>query len=212
MPHLTTLVIETSTPTGSIGLWHESWHSLAFTSDRSHNCDIFPHLSQLLSIHPSIPIARIIVGSGPGSYSGTRVGIAVAQGIAIAHSAEIIALPSILATPTARHFPHSRAIGDARRGDWWWAELTTDTFPPQLEVGTKSDVTARLADQTPTFSLDAIPASTLGKAIAQEQPTADLLWQAWLSLSPEQQRYAAAEIVQPLYIKPPHITLSTKNR
>jgi tRNA threonylcarbamoyl adenosine modification protein YeaZ len=212
MPHATTLVIDTSTPVGSIGLWHDGWHSVSFSSDRSHNCDVFPHLSSLLALCENQPLTRIIVGSGPGSYSGTRVGIAVAQGLAIAHSAELVALPSLLGTPTARSHSHVRAIGDARRGDWWWCDITPDEFPLHLQVGVKSDVASRLLDPTPTFSLDAIADESFGKPITQEFPTAELLWQAWLALSPEQQQRAAAEVVQPLYIKPPHITISPKSR
>lgn len=212
MSHPTTLVIDTSTPIGSIGLWHEGWHEATFASERSHNCDIFPHLSSLLALCDDSPLSRIIVGSGPGSYSGTRVGIAVAQGIAIAHSAELIALPSILATPSARHFAHSRVIGDARRGDWWWCDLSPQRFPVDIHVGTKSDLISQWDHNVPTFSIDAISPQSLGSSIPQEQPQANLLWQAWLSLSPEQQRHAATAVVQPLYIKPPHITLPTKNR
>ncbi len=203
-----TVVVETSTPEGSVGLWHETWQEKLFVSERSHNCAIFPPLQEMLDSITGISIDLILVGTGPGSYSGTRVGIAVAQGLAIAHGASLIGLPSIVATPSAREKAHCRAIGNARRGDWWWCDVIDgkcDDFP---QMGSKDQLFEVLRDGVPVFSLDPIAEEEFGCAVPQETPSAGRLWQAWQALSIEQQQHFAAQIVQPVYLKPPHITMA----
>jgi tRNA threonylcarbamoyl adenosine modification protein YeaZ len=203
-----TVVVETSTPEGSVGLWNETWQEKLFVSERSHNCAIFPPLQEMLDSITGISIDLILVGTGPGSYSGTRVGIAVAQGLAIAHGASLIGLPSIVATPSARGKSHCRAIGDARRGDWWWCDVIDgkcDDFP---QMGSKDQLFEVLSDGVTVFSLDPIAEEEFGREVPQETPSAGRLWQAWQALSAEQQQYIAAQIVQPVYLKPPHITMA----
>lgn len=203
-----TALIETSTPLGSVGIFDGAWRGTEFISERSHNCAIFGPWEEIsASIVPG-DIGCIVVGTGPGSYSGTRVGIAVAQGLAIAHGCELVGLPSILATPVARSLPRCRAIGDARRGDWWWCEIEEGKCFSEPQMGRKDELMALIADGVTTFSLDEIPAEQLGREIHREQPTAELLWSAWDSLSGEEKTRVAAQVVQPVYLKPPHITLA----
>jgi tRNA threonylcarbamoyl adenosine modification protein YeaZ len=203
-----TALIETSTPLGSVGVFDGAWRGAEFTSDRSHNCAIFGPWEEISgSISPG-DIGCIVVGTGPGSYSGTRVGIAVAQGLAIAHGCSLVGLPSILATPMARSLPKCRAIGDARRGDWWWCEIEEGKCFTEPQMGSKEELMALIADGVTTFSLDEIPEEHLGRKILREQPTAELLWQAWEALTVEEKARVAAQVVQPVYLKPPHITMA----
>ncbi len=201
-----TVVLETSTPQGSVGLWSGSWQEMSFFSERSHNCAVFSPLQQLLEAKKDRCIDTVIVGTGPGSYSGTRVGIAVAQGLAIAYSAKMIGLPSILGTPMARSKQRCRAMGDARRGDWWWYEIHQGTCSSSPQMGSKEDLLDLLKDGIPAFTLEPIPDDALGVKIAQEIPSAGLLCQAWQALSAEQQELWSKQVVQPVYLKPPHIT------
>jgi tRNA threonylcarbamoyl adenosine modification protein YeaZ len=91
-----TLVLETSTPTASLLLVHDdgSVSPRSFQSDRSHNAELFRPLQELMAEKPKLEL--VIAGSGPGSYSGTRVGIAAAQGVAIAMACPAVAISSIL--------------------------------------------------------------------------------------------------------------------
>jgi tRNA threonylcarbamoyladenosine biosynthesis protein TsaB len=203
-----TLVLETSTPQGSVGLWNGAWQEASFFSERSHNCAVFPPLQEILDAAGYWRIETILVGTGPGSYSGTRVGIAVAQGLGIAHGARLIGLPSLLATPLARSAARCRAIGDARRGDWWWYDIIDGNGSLAPEMGDKEQLAQVLGDGVPAFSLDLIPGETFAAPIPQEIPSAGLLWEAWQSFSAEQQERWAAQIVQPVYLKPPHITIA----
>lgn len=208
MHEAVTVVLETSTPQGSIGLWNGTWQEAVFFSERSHNCTVFDPLQELLDATDGARIAQILVGTGPGSYSGTRVGIAVAQGLAIAHGAQVIGLPSILATTMAHTHEKCRAIGDARRGDWWWYDIQQGNCADAPQMGSKEQLAEIVSDGTPTFSLDLIPSGSFASVIPQEVPSARLLWEAWQSISTDQQNHWAAQIVQPVYVKPPHITMA----
>lgn len=203
-----TVVVETSTPQGSVGLWDGGWKERTFVSERSHNCAVFAPLQELLDSIRGLRIEQVLVGTGPGSYSGTRVGIAVAQGLAIAHGATLIGLPSVCAVPMACTVPHCRAVGDARRGDWWWWDVIEGKCSGEPLMGNRDDLAALLSDGVPSFSLDAIAVEVFGRTVAQETPSAGLLWQAWQGLSSEEQQSAAAQVVQPVYLKPPHITMA----
>src|SRR5690606_11782041 len=90
--------------------------------DRSHNSGLFGPLRRALAeLGDGERLAAVVIGTGPGSYSGTRVGIAAGQGVALVHGCPAVGLPSLLAVPAAS--TPSLAIGDARRGSGWWAEI-----------------------------------------------------------------------------------------
>lgn len=201
-----TLVIETSTPTASLGLFHTTWQEESFRSERSHNCEIFLPLQSLCSNISPGEIHHILIGTGPGSYSGTRVGLAVAQGLAIAHDCPVTGIPSILGTPTARSSEAALAIGDARRGDWWWAWLHHGKMSASPQIGSFDELLAQLETTNAAFSLDEITHPALAHRITQETPTAHSLWQAWQELTSEEQLLFSQHPAQPLYLKPPHIT------
>jgi tRNA threonylcarbamoyladenosine biosynthesis protein TsaB len=201
-----TVVVETSTPEGSVGLWRDTWQEKSFLSERSHNCAVFPPLEEMLAGLPAHSIERILVGTGPGSYSGTRVGIAVAQGLAIAHGSAVVGVPSIIATPSARKKSRCRAIGDARRGDWWWCDIIDGVCCDPPQMGSMEQLAEILTDGVFTFSLEPIAENAFVCEILQETPSAGRLWQAWQALTAEQQHHFSAQVVQPVYLKPPHIT------
>lgn len=212
----TTLVIETSTPLGSLALFFDGTclAESSFGSDRSHNTGIFAPLEAILRKNPTLSIDQILVGSGPGSYSGTRVGIAAAQGTAIIHHCPAIALPSILAIPSADHGATALVIGDARRGTFWTAEISdhqlradpTLTDAAGLATIFRRAITAGhavVAFEEPTrFPLG----PELQASIRVESPDARRLFTAWQHTPEEIKSRWQAESPAPLYLKPPHIT------
>lgn len=216
MPVPFTLVLETSTPQASLAtiepdgrLQHRE-----FTSDRSHNAVLFSPLQELLDAREAVQIGLVLVGSGPGSYSGTRVGIAAAQGVAIACDCPAIALPSILAVPSARNGARCLAIGDARRGSFWTAAIDESrllTEPELTDVGGLLEiVSAALTDDIPVFSFEdphrfPLPAEIQGQ-VRLEFPSAERLWNAWSAAAAESRSCWATAQPQPMYLKPPHIT------
>jgi tRNA threonylcarbamoyladenosine biosynthesis protein TsaB len=67
---------------------------------------------------------RVVAGVGPGSFTGLRVGISVAQGIALAIGKPVVGVGSLRAMchGVPDSMPGIRcAFADARRGDWFAA-------------------------------------------------------------------------------------------
>ena len=62
-------------------------------------------------------VGKIVVGRGPGSFSGIRAALAFAQGVAAATGCEVTGLPSTLAL--SRDHGRIAVVGDARRGRFW---------------------------------------------------------------------------------------------
>lgn len=206
------LVIETSTPHASIALASkgEIVAEKSFSSDRRHNAALFGPLAEIVGMKDSESFEAVFVGSGPGSYSGTRVGIAAAQGAALVAGCKAIAIPSILAVPEALTGEPCIAVGDARRGSYWVAKISEGQLvtEPELtdEIGFDSAVRQAGESETHVFCMEAIP----GKAIPVARPSASGLWQAWQGATPKTRVQWAGRLPQPIYLKPPHITPSKK--
>ena len=214
------LIFETSTPHASLALAMPdgTLESQNFTSDRSHNAVLFTPLQQLLARSGGLEIGLVIVGSGPGSYSGTRVGIAAAQGVAIAAGCPAIAVASILAVPSAAHGEACLAIGDARRGSYWTAKVEHPHLisTPELTdaAGLLEMIQIYLTAGHAVFSFEdparfPLPAE-MAAQVKLEFPTAALLWQAWLAADQVGRAAWISQTPQPMYLKPPHITPSKR--
>jgi tRNA threonylcarbamoyladenosine biosynthesis protein TsaB len=214
-----TLILETSTPRASLACTEPGGgcEERVFFSDRSHNAELFSPLQELLDARQAQKIRLVLVGSGPGSYSGTRVGIAAAQGVAIAAECPAVAVPSVLAGLSAAKRAACLAIGDARRGSYWTASIeqfriSTPSGSPELTdaKGLLRQVVAALAVGVPVFSSEEItrfplPTEILAQ-IRAELPSAAGLWAAWQGTDAATQGKWQAELPQPIYLKPPHIT------
>lgn len=206
------LIIETSTDAASLALAVDGGivEEKGFVSDRRHNALLFTPLAEILGSHGSRSFDAVLVGSGPGSYSGTRVGIATAQGAALVAGCKAVAIPSILSTPEALSGDPCLAVGDARRGSFWLAKISGGelTDEPSLtdRIGFESAIQAAEADGTKVFCMETIR----GRDIPLARPTAGGLWQAWRAATPQSRAIWAAKIPQPIYLAPPHITPSKK--
>src|SRR5690349_8112170 len=112
------LALETSTARGSLALWDAHAQSLiaeeTFQADRSHNAALFAPLGRLMEGLPAgTRIEWILAGTGPGSYSGIRVGLAVANALSLALHAPVFGWASIAGLPEAEG--EFWVTGDARR-------------------------------------------------------------------------------------------------
>ena len=210
------LVFETSTPHASLALAGPEGvvERREFRSDRNHNAMLFAPLRELLHGDGHREIGLVLVGSGPGSYSGTRVGIAAAQGVAMALACPAVAVPSILAVPSAENGAACLAIGDARRGSFWSARVENFRLAGEPELcdakGLAAVVSAAALQGIAVFCFEdpsrfPLP-EELVRLVKPEFPDATRLWQAWLGTSEENRRKWSREIPQPHYLKPPHIT------
>jgi len=207
------LVFETSSPTASIllagpqGVLTER----AFTSDRSHNAALFGPLSEILTGILPEEIGLVLVGSGPGSYGGTRVGLAAAQGVALAGACPVVAVPSVIAAPSAAE-GSCLLVGDARRGSYWTAAVKEGQLErePELtdEAGFREQVES--APVVVSFEDGSKVKFPTTRVISYELPTAHLLWQAWGKAGADVRARWSQEAAQPHYLRPPHITESKR--
>ena len=89
------LAIDTSTSACSAALFDADGTCLARRDEligRGHSERLVPMLGELLDGRKA---AQILVGVGPGSFTGIRVGIAAAHGLAIGWNADIAGLSSL---------------------------------------------------------------------------------------------------------------------
>lgn len=206
-------MIETSTETASLALVFDGELILEkrFVSGKRHNALLFEPLAEIIAAKGERELEAVLVGSGPGSYSGTRVGIATAQGAALVSGCEAISIPSILATPEALSGKPCLAVGDARRGNYWFAPIEKGQLlqAPTLTDAHHFELVISQAQETGSiiFAMDPIKGR---EEIVHALPSASGLWQAWQNASASTQSAWSAKIPQPIYLAPPHITASKK--
>lgn len=209
------LAIETSVPQASVALWmdHKVVFAEEFTTDRSHNSMIFDPLSEALKLLGECKLSLVIAGTGPGSYSGTRVGIAAGQGIAIAHDCPAIGISSLAATPEARTAHAAKksamAIGDARRGLYYISTINSQGEADDAELMDAESFHRRLiaAADSQLFTLDD-PAQLklsedLSRRVTRTRPEATQLLDIWLDLDESRRSALMQKPLAPAYLRPP---------
>ena len=214
MPDAARLFIESSTPRASLALLRGSAtvFSESFTGDRSHNALLFEPLQRALAcLAAGEKLATVVIGTGPGSYSGTRVGIAAGQGVAMVHVCPAVGLCSLLAVPGVAS-GKSLAIGDARRGSAWRAVIENGLLAvvPELCTATELEEELRADAKLRVFALESVNKIGLSPEtearVQPGQPDAVHLAEAWFRLSATEQDRLSALPPQPVYLRPPHIT------
>ncbi|MFC4991125.1 tRNA (adenosine(37)-N6)-threonylcarbamoyltransferase complex dimerization subunit type 1 TsaB [Rubritalea tangerina] len=208
MPNI--LAIETSFPAASIALQLGEAPVIQkdFESHRQQNQLLFPPLQQLLEQLPdNQSLDLIIVGTGPGSYSGSRISIAAAQGIATVHACPVVGQSSFLATDTWLQSQDSLVVGDARRGAFFATHIPAGKLPPEPQLHERPAFDAIVAScQSPIFTLDAQMSLTEDQSLIFESPTAEKHILAWRTLSPEDQSQQKLTPPSPTYLRAPFIT------
>lgn len=156
MPEI--IAIETTNPRASVAVVRDGAvvFERHFTSERSHNSQLFAPLGEALKLCGS-NLRALVVGTGPGSYTGARIGIAAAQGIALSRRVPVIGLPSVLA-PDLEKLPHEFIVcGDARRGKFFMARISKGLLQGEITLH-DGDAFTKLYAQgaaVPWFSFDA---------------------------------------------------------
>ena len=139
------VAIETSTDAGSvaIGSGRELLGEVVIGARTRHAESLLPALEFLLrSTHTSRRALRgIIVGAGPGSFTGVRVAAATARGLAHGLGVPLYAYSSLAALALdARGDDPVCALFDARRGEVYAACYQRDTGADQLTALLEPDV------------------------------------------------------------------------
>lgn len=106
------LVIDTSSSIAAIA-WLDGLRSEAFMPSRS------PDLMPALRRWASNDISTVAVATGPGSFTGVRVGVSFALGLAMGRGVPIVPLPSLDLMAAHADQP-SIAVIDAGRGRFYY--------------------------------------------------------------------------------------------
>jgi tRNA threonylcarbamoyladenosine biosynthesis protein TsaB len=121
MPSNRWLLIETSGAVGRVGLGQDDVLLAERAIDRSrrHARDLAPTVKSLLEEHFWQPtaITGVIVGLGPGSYTGLRVGLMSAKAFAFAIGSPLLGVPtfSVLAWQARQGGPAVEVVEDAQQ-------------------------------------------------------------------------------------------------
>jgi tRNA threonylcarbamoyladenosine biosynthesis protein TsaB len=196
------LAIETSTSCGSIALGNDKVvvQSIELSSTQRHSASLFPALTRIGL--PRLKIRRIIVGIGPGSFSGIRVGIAAAQGIALAQDVPVVGICS--AWSVAAQFAQVTRLGvfaDAKRREAFCTSFANGT----LERSTYLLPMAELEDYTAKFTL-AVSAEPLPGIATRIHPRARDL----LGFPPSFSGWVHDQPLEPIYLRDAVVALPAK--
>jgi tRNA threonylcarbamoyladenosine biosynthesis protein TsaB len=198
-----TLAIETSTERGSVAVSDEGRiiFSERFAADRALGSELFTCLQRAGKAVPHYD--QIVVGLGPGSYSGVRIAIAATIGLELARKATVLGIPSLLAleTPAQKYL----SIGDARRASFYFAVIEngeSTTGPTLLD---EAELKAAIATHStlPLFATAPIEGIPNLEIIF---PTAERL----ARLAEQGRGISARDNLEPIYLRDPHITQAKK--
>ncbi len=95
------------------------------------------HAEQLVPMIAALPdqghAETIAVSRGPGSFTGTRIGIAAARALALAWQVPVLGYPTLaLVAALGRQWAPNRTIGvvmNGGHGEWFVQEFTGDGLP-----------------------------------------------------------------------------------
>ncbi|MEX3020839.1 tRNA (adenosine(37)-N6)-threonylcarbamoyltransferase complex dimerization subunit type 1 TsaB [Kluyvera sp. STS39-E] len=127
------LAIDTATEACSAALWNDANTCAHFElCPREHTQRILPIVQDILTeggvgLHD---LDALAFGRGPGSFTGVRIGIGIAQGLALGAELPMIGVSTLatMAQGAWRKQGASRVLAaiDARMGEVYWAEYQRD--------------------------------------------------------------------------------------
>jgi len=188
------LAIDTSSSIGSIALGNDKVVVQAIDLDgpARHSAALFPALARLGI--PRLKLRRIIVGLGPGSFSGIRVSLAAAQGIALVQNIPVVGICS--AFSVALQHPDVTYLGvfaDAKRHE----AFCTAFHSGKIAASTYLIPMAEIEDYASKFTL-AVSSEPLRGIPQRAHPRARDL----LSL-PDSAPWVTAMPLEPIYLRDP---------
>lgn len=203
------LSIDTSTQLGQVVLLSEGKvvYEEAFVSERSHNSQIFAPLEKALN-RCDTKVSLIVVGSGPGSYTGVRIGIAAGIGISMVKKIRMIGIPSICAAELKDNLTEYVFVGDARRGEKYFVNVQNHQLLSDPVI-VKSDENFDNIIQDKSKPIISFENSIHPKAI-ETKPSAIKLAHLGNQMTNDEINELSKKTPIPLYLRSPFITKPKK--
>ena len=212
------LGIDTSSSQGGIALYDgQTLSTRSWPSDRSHTTTLLAEINQLLDrAEISVrDLAAVAIATGPGAFTGLRVGFGVAKGFHLATGVPLIGIPTLEAAALAFAScgtPIVAVVGGGRgRVVWAWYEASTQGLrqartPRNGTVGELIDelngsgpvlVTGEIAhDQTGLIDeIDGVSVPPVALRLRQPAALAELAWRRWQARDVDQ-----AGALEPVYL------------
>ncbi len=215
------LSIDTASGLASIALSRdgEVVAQRAWECRRNHTVELLPAIDALLKEAELAKddLSAVFVSTGPGMYTGLRVGIAVAKGLAAALVLPLIGVGRL----ELDAYPHRGFAGDivavhrAGRGDLAWAAHRSDPWREVLapQLSRPAELAGAIQSRTRFTGeidgeLEALLRTELGETASFVPPAAEGRAPALAALG--HQRLAAGELsnpalLRPVYLRPPAI-------
>lgn len=213
------LALDTSTVQASIAIGQDGrLSSLTWDAGRSHTVLLLDQVHRLLELHGTTvgDLAAIAVATGPGAFTGLRVGMGLAKGFVLALGVPLIGVPTLEAAALP-HLDGRRtvvAVVPAGRGRVAWAPYRGLAAQPEVLAPARNTTVPELADAISTLPAPVVvvgelepaaeavlasgsPAIVPSAALRLRQPTA-LLEIARRRL--EQGDFDDAVLLEPVYL------------
>ncbi len=144
------LAIDTSTSRTIVGVIEDG--QVIFEKFHEGATDHGRALSELVSqaLKSSAPVNQVVVGMGPGPFTGLRVGISFAQAFALARGIPVIGVCSLDAIAVAES-NYTVAV-DARRKEIYWARYENGIRVAGPHVSKPADVAEFIFDVYPDMA------------------------------------------------------------
>lgn len=218
------LHIETSTKVSSVAIskGSEIIGFLDLKEGMNHTALLVPAIDQLMKTNLLLynQLAAISVSSGPGSYTGLRVGSSTAKAMAYSLGIPILSVPTLLALANAAFGKHPDTqlvmpMLDARRNEVYTAIYNPDLqeIVPVSSLILEKKLLSELITTEKKIVICGDGAAKVAKDIAGDRIHIDpsILTSAAHLISPalrmyRDHHYSDAMHFVPFYLKPPNIT------
>ncbi len=145
------LALDTSTAQAGVAIGGDGKiSSLTWDAGRSHTVLLLDQVHRLLGLHGSGvgDLAAVAVATGPGAFTGLRVGMGLAKGFVLALDLPLVGVPTLEAAALP-HLDGRRtvvAVVPAGRGRVAWAPYRGTWERPDLAANPRNSTAPELAD------------------------------------------------------------------
>ena len=160
------LAIDTATEACSVAVWNQGEiHALFELCPREHTQRILPMVQQVLAESGLAlnQLDALAFGRGPGSFTGVRIGIGIAQGLALGADLPMIGVSTLqtMAQGAWRVSGAERVLAaiDARMGEVYWGQFERQADGRWLESEGEAVLSPAQALERNRLSIDGIAVS-----------------------------------------------------